>query len=139
MKKLMCCILALLGLVSCGEKPDDPIIVALDVTGAWELTSVSTKASVGSVPVSVYVEFAEGGTFSLYQKIGEGRYSAFTGNWRLTDNEILSGSYSDGTAWGPYTAAVAGSNLTLASSGGKEVDTYKKIASIPESVTSNTY
>ena len=139
MKKLMCCILALLGLVACGEKPDDPIIVALDVTGAWELTSISTKASVGSVPVSVYVEFAEAGTFSLYQKIGEGRYTAFTGKWRLTDNEILSGTYSDGTAWGPYTAAVAGSNLTLASSGGKEVDTYKKIASIPESVTSNTY
>ena len=139
MKKFMC-ILALLGLMTaCQDKPDDPVIVALDVTGAWELTSVSTKASVGSVSVSVYVEFAEAGTFSLYQKIGEGRYTAFSGKWRITDNEILSGTYSDGASWGPYNAEVSGGNLILASSGGKEVDTYKKIASIPDSVKENTY
>lgn len=138
MKKILC-ILGLLGLLAaCGKEPD-PVVPATDVTGAWELSNVSTKASVGSVTVSVYVDFSSDGTFSLYQKIGDGRYSAFSGKWLLSDDDILSGTYEGGKSWGPYEASVSGSTLTLVSSGGSEVDTYRKIASIPDAVKENCY
>ena len=124
--------------VAC-QKPDDPVKQATDVSGVWELTNVSTKASVGSVQVSVYLDLVAGGSFTLYQKIGDGRYTVFKGGWKLSEDDRLSGTYEDGKAWGPYEATVSGSSMTLVSAGGKEVDTYKKIASIPDSVTSNTY
>ena len=109
----------------------------VSVEGSWELSSVTTKASVGGVTVSVYVTFS-GGSFTLYQKIGEGRYTQFTGSYTLND-KTLTGNYAGGKSWGPYTAAMSGGNLTLTSAGGKEVDTYKKIGSIPSSVTDNLY
>lgn len=139
MMKKIACILALAGLLVACEK--DPVIPepVYGVDGAWELSSVSTKASVGGVTVSVYLAFDSAGTFSLYQKIGEGRYTVFSGKWQLKDDNTLSGTYSGGASWGPYAAEITSSTLTLTSPGGKEVDTYKKIASIPDSVTQNTY
>ena len=97
------------------------------------------RNSVGNVQVSVYIEFASGGSFTLYQKIGEGRYTMFTGSYSLSADNKLSGSYNGGSAWGPYDVALSGGTLTLTSAGGKEVDTYKKISAIPESVTGNLY
>ncbi len=123
---------------ACGSK-DNPEATKVNVTGCWELASVTTKASVGSVTVSVYVEFKAGGSFVLYQKIGEGRYSSFSGTYQLSDENALSGSYSGGKAWGPYSASLSGTSLVLTSASGKEVDTYKKIESIPASVTENVY
>ncbi len=113
---------------------------ALDVTGAWELTGVATKATVGSETVEVYVEFAAAGSFALYQKLGQGRYTVFRGNYSIDSAAgKLSGKYSTGKSWGPYTATQEGGTLTLVSDGGKEVDTYKKIDAIPDSVKNNTY
>lgn len=109
----------------------------VNVEGSWELTGVATKVSVGSVDVSVYVTFSSG-SFTLYQKIGDGRYTQFTGTYTLSD-KTLSGKYQDGKGWGPYTAAMSGGNLQLTTAGGKETDTYKKISSIPSTVTENTY
>lgn len=139
MKKFLLALAAGLVLVwGCGKtNPEGGEEDKLSVEGAWELSGVATKVSVGSVDVSVYMEFASG-KFTLYQKIGEGRYSKFDGTYTLSDKS-LSGKYSDGTSWGPYTAAMSGSNLTLTSAGGREVDTYKKISSIPSTVTENTY
>lgn len=111
--------------------------VAVSVEGSWELTSVATKASVGSVNVSVYITFGSG-QFTLYQKIGEGRYTQFTGTYTLVKN-TLSGKYSTDKAWGPYTVSGSGTSLTLTTAGGKEADTYKKIGSIPSSVLENLY
>ena len=113
---------------------------SLDVTGVWELTNVETKATVGSETVSVYVEFVSAGTFSLYQKLGPGRYTVFRGNYSVdTAAGKLSGKYSTGKSWGPYTATQDGGTLTLTSDGGKEVDTYEKIDAIPDAVKNNTY
>ena len=109
----------------------------LSVEGSWELTNVTTKASVGGVSVSVYVSFTSG-KFTLYQKIGDGRYTQFTGTYTLKD-KALSGQYDGGKNWGPYTATMSGTNLTLTTAGGKETDTYKKIGSIPSTVTDNLY
>lgn len=141
MKKLFAMATVLLALVACSGKknnPDDPKPAKVDITGVWELTTVTTKATVGSVNVSVYIDFVSGGTFNLYQKIGDGRYTQFTGKYTFADGK-LSGSYDGGATWGPYTAEVNGSTLTLTTAGGKEVDTYKKISSIPTSVTDNLY
>ena len=142
----------LLVLAACGGKdnPDTPSptpgggggggsTTKLDVTGSWELSNVETKVSVGSVNVSVYISFTSDGSFTLYQKIGEGRYTRFTGTYTVSADNKLSGKYSNNAAWGPYTAAMASGKLTLTSAGGKEVDTYTKISAIPSSVTQNIY
>lgn len=129
----------LLVFAACGEKkdnPDTPAPSQASLTGIWELSSVTTKAAVGSTSVSVYVEFASGGDFSLYQKIGDGRYTHFTGSYTYT-NDVLSGKYATGTAWGPYNVSLDATTLKLSTS--KEEDTYKKVSSIPSSVTSNVY
>lgn len=152
MKKIFALAAVLLTIAACGGKdnPDTPSptpgggggggsTTKLDVTGSWELSNVETKVSVGSVNVSVYITFASGDSFTLYQKIGEGRYSVFTGTYTLSSDNKLSGKYSNNAAWGPYSAALSGGKLTLTSAGGKEVDTYTKISSIPTSVTQNIY
>jgi hypothetical protein len=108
------------------------------IAGVWELSDIATKASVGSVNVSVYLDFASDGNFTLYQKIGEGRYTKFTGTYAL-DKDSLSGKYSDGKAWGPYKAEINASALTLTKEGGNETDTYRKIDAVPETVTTNLY
>ena len=139
MKKLLMMAACVLALVACKKEGGDPTPASEGVVGIWELASVTTKASVGDVQVSVYVDFTNGGNFTLYQKIGEGRYTKFTGTYTLTSDSKLAGSYGGGSTWGPYDAAVSGETLTLASAGGKEVDTYKKISAIPENVLQNLY
>lgn len=152
MKKLFALAAVLLTIAACGGKdnPDTPSptpgggggggsTTKLDVTGSWELSGVETKVSVGSVNVSVYISFTSDGSFTLYQKIGEGRYTRFTGTYTVSADNKLSGKYSNNAAWGPYTAAMASGKLTLTSAGGKEVDTYTKISAIPSSVTQNIY
>ena len=144
MKKFFAFAVVLLGLVACGgqnkDNPDTtPVLTKENLVGAWELSSVSTKAAVGSETVNVYVDFASSGSFSLYQKIGQGRYTKFDGTFSVSADGKLSGKYSGGASWGPYEGAVSGSTLTLTSAGGNEVDTYKKVAAIPDSVFSNLY
>ena len=141
MKKFLTLLACVALFAAChGNNPDNPTPEELEVTGAWELYSVTTKARVGSVTVSVYIDFAAENSFTLYQKIGEGRYAKFEGSYNL-DKEAgqLSGSYAGGSAWGPYSASRDGSNLILSSAGGKEVDSYRKIESIPATVTENLY
>ena len=140
MKRILLAALFLAVLAGCGKKEPEDLTPAVDVTGSWELSSVTTRATVGSEQVSVYLVFDASGTFEIYQKIGAGRYTRFNGKYSLNKEEkLLSGTYADGTAWGPYEASLDGTTLTLAKPGGKEVDTYKKVDSIPESVTGNTY
>ena len=141
MKKFLTLLACVALFAGCQEDdPDKPTPAQLDVTGVWELSSVTTKASVGSVTVSVYVDFAVDNSFTLYQKIGEGRYTKFEGTYALDkDAATLSGSYASGSAWGPYSASRDGNSLTLTTAGGKEVDTYKKVDAIPASVTENIY
>ena len=141
MKKVLILATLALALFACKkENGDEPTPTpTAGITGIWELNSVATKVAVGSVQVSVYVEFSADQSFTLYQKIGEGRYTRFNGTYALASDGKLSGSYSGGESWGPYDAAVNGDTLTLTSAGGKEVDSYKRISAVPESVTGNLY
>lgn len=133
-------VVALCLLTACGKnkQPDKQETKAPAVAGVWELSDIVTKASIGSVNVSVYLDFASDGSFALYQKIGEGRYTKFTGTY-IVDKSSLSGKYADGKAWGPYKAEVNGSTLTLVKEGGSETDTYRKIDAVPAEITSNLY
>lgn len=140
MKRFLMAMACLFLLAGCQEKEPDDTMPAVDVTGSWELTAVSTRASVGSEQVSVYLVFDASGSFQIYQKIGAGRYTHFSGKYSLDkETKLLSGTYADGSAWGPYEAALDGTTLKLSRPEGKEVDSYKKIDSVPESVTANTY
>ena len=142
MKKYLLMAACALALVACkkdgGEEPVPPVPTQ-GIVGTWELVSVATKATVGDIQVSVYVDFNSSGNFTLYQKIGMGRYTKFEGTYTLTSDNKLAGSYGDNSLWGPYDAVLNGETLTLTSAGGKEVDTYKKISAIPENVTENLY
>ena len=138
MMKRILCIAAFVAVFAGCNRNGEEQKQKIDVAGIWELSSVATKASIGSVQVDVYLDFAAGTQFTLYQKIGEGRYTKFTGTYNLEAGQ-LSGKYASGSAWGPYTAVRDGNNLTLTTPGGKEVDTYKKIEAIPASVTENIY
>ena len=131
---------ALCLLTACGgkDKPGKDKTKTSDIAGVWELSDIVTKASIGSVEVSVYLDFASDGKFTLYQKLGEGRYTKFTGTFAL-EKGVLSGNYSDAKAWGPYNVAVDKTSLTLEKEGGKETDVYRKIDAVPAEVTSNLY
>ena len=122
-------------LVSCGDPVDPVTPTVVDVSGTWVLSSVSTRsATIGDQTVDVYVEFASG-SFTLYQRVGSGRYYKYTGTYSLSES-VLSGKYSSGTAWGAtYDVTVSGSTMTLCPKGGTEKDTYTK-GSIPLSVIS---
>lgn len=126
--------------VIAGCKPKVPETPKIDVTGVWELASVTTKVSVGGEQVSVYLEFTSEGAFTLYQKIGAGRYTRFSGNYSIDQEAAqLSGNYSGGKAWGPYACTCTDSSLTLATASGGETYNYNKIDSVPSAVTGNVY
>jgi hypothetical protein len=140
MKKILFVLASLAVLAGCHRNEPEDLNPAVDVTGSWELSAVTTRAMVGGEQVSVYLVFSASGSFDLYQKIGEGRYTHFTGSYSMNkDEKLLSGTYADGTKWGPYEAALEGTTLSLNLPGGKEVDSYKKIDAVPESVTGNVY
>ena len=134
----------MIGLSGCNKhnEVDENELLKAGIQGCWEFTSITTKVSVGNVPVSVYIEFLAPDSMNLYQKIGEGRYTKFTGKYTLADKQ-LSGTYDSGSkkTWGPYDASLddEAGLLTLSLPEKTEKDVYKKIESIPSSVTSNVY
>ena len=82
MKKFLLMAACVLALSACKkEGSDEPTPAGGSIVGAWELSSVATKATVGDVQVNVYVEFGEDNSFTLYQKVGEGRYTKFDGTY----------------------------------------------------------
>ena len=130
--------LTLLGVVSCRQNhlAQDEV---LDIVGVWELSAVDvTKAAAfGDETINVYVTFAQDNTFVLYQLLGEGRYSEYSGEWTLSGN-LLFGSYSDGSRWASsYTVTVNKVSLVLTTSDGSQISTYRKIDAVPESVLEN--
>lgn len=119
---------------SCG-KEDKTVKIA----GEWNIVSIETKtASIGSQSIDVYISFMEDGQFMLWQKTGSGRYEKFTGSWTLS-SDVLSGTYSDGSAWAnDYDVSLSGNTLTLSSrTAPSEISVYQR-TSIPEEVLSGS-
>jgi hypothetical protein len=93
MKKFLFVLASLALLAGCHRTDPEDLTPAVDVTGSWELSSVTTRVSVGGEQVSVYLVFSTAGSFDIYQKIGAGRYTHFTGNYTLNkDEKLLSGN-----------------------------------------------
>jgi len=136
MMKRFLLILAVALVAAAGCRKANPQSVAGSIEGQWELVSVSlgTKSAVvGDETVTVYIEFASGGKFSLYQQLGAGRFAAYSGSWTL-DGETLSGKYSDGSSWAcDYSVKLEESTLVLTTLTGGDVYTYRS-CTIPDSV-----
>ena len=123
---------------SCEPDPKDTPLV---LEGQWQITQLTTKAvTIGDQQVDVYIAFSGDGSFDLYQMLGTGRYRKFTGSWTLTDNHLLSGSYSGGKEWAStyeVTMDDAQTQMTLTSTATpQEVSTYRK-QPIPQDVIDN--
>ena len=84
-----------------------------DICGEWHLSDISvvTKAQ-EPYEVSVYLAFSKTGGFDLYQKLQDGKYVHYTGNWEMVDGQLY-GFYADGTPWGAGSYAVSLSSKTL--------------------------
>lgn len=108
---------------ACGDKGSDSK-KGLDITGQWELIDIETKAvQIGEAEIEVYIEFNKDNTFNLWQMIGAGRFEKMTGTWILNQN-VLSGKYSDGKAWGAnYEVGIESGNLVMTETK-QDIQTY---------------
>lgn len=108
---------------ACGDKGSDSK-KGLDITGQWELIDIETKAvQIGEAEIEVYIEFNKDNTFNLWQMIGAGRFEKMTGTWTLNQN-VLSGKYSDGKAWGAnYEVGIESGNLVMTETK-QDIQTY---------------
>lgn len=86
----------------------------IDIIGTWELMDIKTKSvQIGEETVEVKMTFKADNTFTLEQKLGDGRFQPYSGTWQLTENK-LTGKYSDGKAWGAgYEVSREGDVLTM--------------------------
>ncbi len=143
MKKILSVLLLAAAAVVCAVSCKDPVEPTPDFTeeivGEWQLKSIATKTTnLGGQTVDVYIAFEKGGSFTLYQMLGQGRYHSYTGKWALADG-TLSGTYSSGKAWGStYSVDISGSTMTLTSDIGGEVDTYTR-STIPDNIKKEAY
>lgn len=107
---------------ACGNKEGGDK-TATKIVGDWHLVQM-TDMPASDLP-QVYITFTAEKTFELYQKLGEGRFRKYDGNYTLT-GKTLAGTYSDGTAWGSeYTVSFEEDMLNLTAVGTEEVCTYK--------------
>lgn len=129
MKKILYMLAALALLVTTGCKKDEkPVDYKGMLPGEWHCAATEFGAD-------IYVGFDENGAFDLYQMLGEGRYRHYTGNWSIK-GEVLSGTYSDGTAWGSsYKMNFDGNDsMTLTAQNGSEEALIYSRESIPSEV-----
>ena len=82
----------IVGAAGCNKnKPDN---IGTEMVGQWELTGAefaTRSITVGDEVLTVYIDFQEGGTFRLYQQLGEGRFAYFNGTWAVAAAAYRSG------------------------------------------------
>ena len=112
MKKMLMLVVAALALVaSVGCEPKVKVNpIQAGIVGEWKLTAWSDSMS---EEVEVYAEFKGDMTFVLYQKLQYVYFVKYTGQYLVTDN-VVSGTYDDGKAWGAsYTATMGADGSTI--------------------------
>ncbi len=114
MKKfLMLAVAAFVLLAGTGCEPKEKINpIQAGIIGEWQLVSWSDGMS---DEVEVYAEFKSDMTFVLYQKVQYVYFVKYTGQYLVTDN-VVSGTYDDGKAWGAsYTVTLSnnGQNIEM--------------------------
>jgi len=123
-------ILSLIALIftSCGEKEMPKTLEDSLCDNDWHSTSLVLDDA------DIYLDFFEQGTFIIYQKIGEGGHTAYTGTWTLNGN-ILSGKYSGGEDWAAsYAITMHDKFLTLISQNEAAEESVFQTCTIPEEV-----
>ncbi len=138
-KVLYFAIVAVATLLLAGCKKDKEEDNAPACVGEWQLSNIAVKSvTYADQKVDVYLNLQEGGSFEVYQMIGQGRFRRYTGTWKL-EGTLLSGTYSSKKPWGSsYQVSADGNTLTLTSTTSGEVDTYTK-TTIPASVKEEAY
>lgn len=130
MKKTIYMIIAALAIISCGDRnggKNPELTLEEKLCGEWHSASLPLDGD-------IYISFASGRTFELYQQIGEGAYRLYRGEWNLEEN-LLTGKYNDGEDWAAsYAISIDGNSLTLTSrNDAAEVSQFTR-QDIPESV-----
>lgn len=119
MKRFIYAIVALLvvGMATGCDKEEGQEKRDMRYIGSWHCI-------VEEIDAEIYATF-EGEGFVLYQRLGEGRFRAYSGTCELKGT-TLSGVYADQTPWGDsYTVAFVDDNtMTLTAIAGEETHTY---------------
>ena len=121
-----------------------PALAALLCASVVSTLSCTKEANLGeSLPggwhysdaaSDVYIAFSADGHYELFQKIGEGRYREYMGEWTLKKG-VMSGNYGEGIAWGSsYRVEIDGDTLVLAATNGPGEKTVYRRESVPASV-----
>ena len=128
MKRLLYFITAVALLVSCsGKNGGKELTLEEKLCAEWHSTSLAIDAD-------IFLNFIEGGTFEMYQQIGEGAYRLYGGTWGL-DGNILTGKYSDGEDWAAaYDIIISDKTLTLTSKNDAAEESKFTRAAIPADV-----
>lgn len=112
MKKFLMAIMAALCIMaSVGCEPQEKVNpIQAGVVGEWKLSSWSDGMS---DDIEVYAVFNGDMTFTLYQKVQYVYFVKYTGQYLVTEN-VLSGTYDDGKAWGAsYTVTLGADGQTI--------------------------
>ena len=122
--------LMMIGAVSC-KKEEKNIDYKAKLTGEWHYVPEDFEAD-------IYAVFEADGNFDLYQQLGGGRHKHYSGTWS-SEKSTLSGTYSDGNAWGStYKMEFSDDNTMIltALNGSEDVRTYIR-EDVPDEVKKN--
>lgn len=131
MKKFFAIFLvALFALVGCEPNTNEPLPGdASALVGEWHMVEWNGEAP----EFDVYVEFNNKG-FNIYQQVYTLYYEHFTGTYSVSD-EILTGSYADGSNWAcAYKFLFEGSKLILQSQEDTSIVSVYEKCTIPQAV-----
>lgn len=125
-------------LVCCKKTKEQPV----DIVGDWKLESIngvpaSSLATDGTGGLDIYVSFATGNTFEIFQRLHGGKsYYRYSGTYTIVNLTTVTGKYSDGNSWGAeYTVSVDNGSLVM--TGGGDECVYTSTA-IPDDVRSSS-
>ena len=66
------------------------------LVGEWELTSWSDNKEAKPL---IYLILNEDGSFDMYQKVNTPKWTHYDGTYSVSEDNIISGEYSDGEKW----------------------------------------
>lgn len=121
---------------ACGEKEpqhDVPVgggdIAAL--VNEWVISSYNDAAPA----FVVYIDFNEDGTFAMYQQVYSLNYVCYTGSYNVSDDDILTGTYADGSKWASaYKVSVSTDGKTLMMSSQEDVEDMSVVSVYSQTV-----
>ena len=130
MKRIFAVFFALVLLASCGKNGEDnkpELTLEQQLIGQWHSVSNALEAD-------LYIDFQEGKTFELYQRIGEGAHRLYRGTWNL-EGTLLTGKYNDGEDWAAaYQVEMREKQLVLTSNNDAAEKSTFEMAEIPAEV-----